>query len=258
MIGALAFYCLGFAFGPSTAPEDGSGNAFIGSSGFALTGTQFYGPDGPGFNGDAYIFWLFQWAFAATAATIVSGAVAERVTFEAYFIYSFVLTAFIYPVVSHWCWSGDGWASAFHPSLLFSTGVIDFAGSGVVHMTGGLAALVGAVFLGPRTGRFDGNGVPVALSQQSMPFQTLGTMILWFGWYGFNCGSALSLSGQLGAVVAKTAVTTTLSAAMSGLCTVLWGKLWGPGYICPALANNGILGGLVGITASCSGTWCDV
>lgn len=119
----------------------------------------------------------------------MSGAVAERVAFNAYVIYSIVLTSFIYPVVVHWGWAPDGWASPWSDdadSLLFNCGVIDFAGSGVVHMTGGVAALLAAIAVGPRLGRFNEDGTANSLPQQSAVLQTLGTLILWFGWYGFN------------------------------------------------------------------------
>lgn len=144
---------------------------FIGTSAYALKGSAFE-IDGTLSNGTAYASWLFQWAFAATAATIVSGAVAERVSFNAYVIYSLVLTSFIYPVVVHWGWA-DGWASAFNEEgdLLFGCGVIDFAGSGVVHMTGGIAALCAAIVVGPRIGRFNENGTSNTLPQQSAVLQ---------------------------------------------------------------------------------------
>lgn len=160
---------------PRTPPLPPTTGAFMDSDGVA--------------DGYMYASWLFQWAFAATAATIVSGAVAERVSFNAYVIYSIILTSFIYPVVVHWGWSGDGWASPWSgdaDSRLFGCGTIDFAGSGVVHMTGGVAALFAAHSVGPRLGRFNEDGTANSLPQQSAVLQTLGTLILWFGWYGFN------------------------------------------------------------------------
>ncbi|CAN0382183.1 unnamed protein product, partial [Ectocarpus sp. 8 AP-2014] len=210
----------------------------------------FEADDGTLTNGYSYASWLFQWAFAATAATIVSGAVAERVSFNAYIIYSIVLTSFIYPVVVHWGWAG-GWASAWRETdLLFGCGVIDFAGSGVVHMTGGLAALCAAIVVGPRTGRFNEDGTANTLPQQSAVLQSLGTLILWFGWYGFNGVSTLYIVGFAG-VAAKTMVTTTISAAFGAITTVLLGK-FNLGHWDGGAANNGLLAGLVGITAGCS------
>eukprot|EP00903_Cladosiphon_okamuranus_P016044 g14814.t1 len=255
-MGAVFWWLLGYgvAFGESSG-------RFIGTNGYALKGSVFEADDGTLTNGSAYAFWLFQWAFAATAATIVSGAVAERVSFNAYILYSIVLTSFIYPVVVHWGWAG-GWASAWFDTsdpemtteLLFDCGVIDFAGSGVVHMTGGVAALCAAIVVGPRTGRFNEDGTANTLPQQSAVLQSLGTLILWFGWYGFNGVSTLAVvdvDGGLSGVAAKTMVTTTVSGAFGALTTVLLAKLnihyWDAGS-----ANNGLLAGLVGITAGCS------
>ncbi|CAM9168527.1 unnamed protein product, partial [Scytosiphon promiscuus] len=244
-LGAIFWWLLGYgvAFGDSAG-------RFIGTDSFALKGSTFESDDGTLTNGYAYASWLFQWAFAATAATIVSGAAAERVSFNAYIIYSIVLTSFIYPVVVHWGWAG-GWASAFvEEDLLFGCGVIDFAGSGVVHMTGGVAALCAAIVVGPRLGRFNEDGTSNSLPQQSAVLQSLGTLILWFGWYGFNGVSTLAVSGLAG-VAAKTMVTTTISGACGALTTTLLGKLnlhyWDGGA-----ANNGLLAGLVGVTAGCS------
>merc|ERR1719454_2717035 len=140
-----------------------------------------------------YAMWLFQWAFAATAATIVSGAVAERCAFSAYLSYTFALTGFIYPTVVYWGWGNFGFLSAYtaEKPYLGGNGLIDFAGSGIVHMTGGGAALMGAIFLGPRTGRFAEDGSVNPMPGHSSVLAALGTMILWFGWYGFNPVSTL-------------------------------------------------------------------
>ena len=251
-LGAAVWWAWGHVFATST------GNEFIGfDNGYFLKNNRGIDDrDTPEdvYNASFYANWTFAWAFAATAATIVSGAVAERCTFTAYLIYSAVLTGFVYPVVAHWAWAGDG---AFYEfDSLDGGGVIDFAGSGVVHMTGGVAALCGAIFLGPRKGRFDPQtGLPQPMPAQSAVFQVLGTFILWVGWYGFNGVSTFVLvsggDASSAAVAAKVSVTTTLAAAFGGLtCFVLSKAVDGcidPGTIC-----NGILGGLVGITAGCA------
>ncbi|XP_063676983.1 uncharacterized protein LOC134813224 [Bolinopsis microptera] len=249
-IGALSFWLIGYAlaFGDTTS-------GFIGTNGFALKtldmrrGGEFN--DRP-YQGKKYAIFLFQWAFAATAATIVSGAVAERCKVIAYFVYSFVLTVFVYPVVVHWGWSDNGWASAFAPKedRLFGVGVIDFAGSSVVHMVGGLTALIGAIFLGPRYGKFV-EGKAQTMVFQSSTFQTLGTLVLWFGWYGFNCGSTLTIAGAASDVAGKVAVTTTIGAASAGVTATVIGFIF-EGHISIGRTNNGILAGLVSITAGCS------
>jgi len=195
--------------------------------------------------------WFFQWAFCATAATIVSGGVAERVQFPGYFIFTICMTTFIYPIVVAWMWSSNGWLIPGKDKHLNEVGFNDFAGSGIVHMTGGVAALVGAIALGPRKGRFDGSTSPDEFNAHNLPLIVLGTFILWFGWYGFNCGSTLGLSststGQMAAVVA---MNTTIAASLGGL-TVLVLRLiiyrkYDVGGMC-----NGILAGLVSITAGC-------
>ncbi|GMH35890.1 hypothetical protein BSKO_03758 [Bryopsis sp. KO-2023] len=246
-----------FAFGERGAASNG----FIG-------GTNFFMSNASDTNQKQFFaHWIFQWAFAATSGTIVSGAVAERCQFRAYLIYTMAITGFIYPVVVHWVWSGEGWLSPFRteegygffhdvpenlermPSLKKSIGLIDFAGSGVVHMTGGSAALVAASLLGPRVGRFDASGVK-EFPQNSVALATLGTFILWFGWYGFNPVSTMCMRGCMH-VASKTAVNTTLSAAAGGIAVVLVHALSGnPADVSPVL--NGILAGLVSITASCA------
>ncbi|MEO1369784.1 MAG: ammonium transporter, partial [Acidobacteriota bacterium] len=186
------------------------------------------------------IFWLFQAVFAGTAATIVSGAVAERMRFTAYLAYSFLITAFVYPVIGHWVWGG-GWLASldFH----------DFAGSTVVHGVGGVSALIAAWMLGPRFGRFNDNGTANVIGGHSLPLVALGTFILWFGWYGFNAGSTLGMGEPQ--VVARVAMTTTLApaaAAIVAMC-VAWARYGKPDL---SLALNGALAGLVGITAPCA------
>mmetsp|Transcript_86141 Transcript_86141/g.139741 ORF Transcript_86141/g.139741 Transcript_86141/m.139741 type:complete len:482 (+) Transcript_86141:17-1462(+) len=206
--------------------------------------------------------WFFQWTFAGAASTIVSGSVAERMKFEAYLVVSFFITCFIYPIAVHWVW-GQGFLSAWGamPDAdgktfpLFSgtetsRGMVDFAGSGCVHMIGGVAGLMGAIMLGPRKGRFV-NGKPVTFPPSNQIMMALGTMILWFGWYGFNCGSTLVLSGNAANVAAKVAFTTTISASSGCLTMTLIARFFEK-YFDIGLALNGILAGLVSITASCA------
>jgi len=259
-IGAIAWYLLGYGFAYdqnacSGDKDDDSdchkANPFIGSSefGFGLSGIKDKGDDHK--HGYDWISWFFQYAFAAAAATIVSGAVAERCQLVAYLIYSFAITGFVYPVVVHWVWDPHGWLSAFNPDHVLG-GVIDFAGSGVVHMTGGFAALVGAWVLGARMGRFE---MPEMFEGHSSPLQVIGTFLLWFGWYGFNPGSTLYLH-TYSRDMARSAVTTTLSAAVGGVVGLFVKRMLPPamggtgiydlGHCC-----NSLLGGLVGITAGC-------
>lgn len=233
-VGSLAYFLFGYAFAFGTG-----GNKFIGVGNFALSSYE-----GEPFNN--YHFFFFQWAFAATAATIVSGSVAERTSFYAYLLYAFFLTAFVYPVVTHWVWSGDGFLSDFLGSTM-----LDFAGCSVVHMVGGFAGLAGAAIVGPRLGRFDSEGKVVPIPGHSATLCTLGTFILWFGWYGFNPGSALGIGGTLRETAARCAVTTTLAAGSAGCTTLIIVKL--RDHIFDLLASlNGILAGLVSITACCA------
>lgn len=232
-LGIFAYYSFGwaFAYGPSA-------NKFIGWGNFALSSDN-----GLVFT-DFYKF-FFQWAFAAAAASIVTGSVAERTTVYAYLAYAFFLVSFVYPVVSHWVWGG-GWLST-----LFDKGAIDFAGCLVVHMVGGFAGLTGAIIVGPRIGRFDSEGKVVPIPGHSATLTTLGTFLLWFGWYGFNPGSALGVRGVLRNTVQRCVLTTTLSAGAGGVTTLVILKLR-DGIFDLIGALNGILAGLVAITASCA------
>jgi len=245
--GAIGFWLTGYAL------AYGTGNTFIGYSNFALQGLS---------SGEEFAFFFFQFAFAATAATIVAGTVAERCKMSGYLCYSVMLSAFVYPVVVRAIW-GEGFLSAFNSTKLFmNIGMIDFAGSGVVHLTGGATALVAAIILGPRRGRFhdeDGNPLsePATWPAHSAALQMLGTFILWFGWFGFNPGSALAINSVGAAdVAALSAVTTTIAAAsgsVSSLFTHSFFEYRAQGFVEYDLsyAMNGALGGLVSITANC-------
>lgn len=251
-IAAICFWLLGYGFAYGTD----KGYGFIGSDNFA---TEDIHNGTGGWEG-----WFFQWAFTGACATIVAGSVAERTKLEAYFIYSIVLTTFIYPVVVHWGW-GSGWLSAWgawpnddgkaHPIFTYSedsNGMIDFAGSGVVHMVGGFSGLMGAIVVGPRTGKFDPiTGQAIELTQGNKTLQSLGVFILWFGWYGFNCGSTLMISGGAANVAGKVAMTTTISAATGCITASILGKVF-DGHFDVSIGLNGILAGLVSITANCS------
>ena len=188
------------------------------------------------------VFLIFQTVFCATAATIVSGAMAERTKFIAYVIYSVVISLVIYPISGHWVWGG-GWLSKL--------GFHDFAGSTVVHMVGGVAALVGAAMLGPRIGKYAKDGKPRAIPGHSLTLGALGVFILWFGWFGFNPGSTLSVTGD-GPItsVGNIFVTTNLAAAAgaTGAMIITWIKYKKPDV---SITLNGALGGLVAITAGC-------
>jgi Amt family ammonium transporter len=257
--GAIGFYTLGFGFAYGATKNGGT--SFIGTSNFALVDYE----NGAGGGAD-YIGFFFQFAFAPTAATIVAGTVAERCKMAGYLCYSIFLTAFVYPVVVHSIWSSDGFLSAFNSYEGYpwrGVGMIDFAGSGVVHMTGGATALIAAVVLGPRRGRFydeDGNVLetPVSFPAHSTALQVLGTFVLWFGWYGFNPGSALMIGNPASAATAALCAVTTTLAAATGCVTAMFfdsimdHRVTGEVAYDLTMAMNGALAGLVAITAGCS------
>jgi len=231
-ISALAYLVVGYAI------MYGVGNAFFGQSGWCLSGLPAEVNGLP-----LSVYWLFQVVFCGTAATIVSGSVAERMRFPAYLSYSLLISILVYPVVGHWVWGG-GW--------LMSMGMKDFAGSGVVHAVGGFAGLVGAILLGPRLDKFGPDGRPRVLAGHNIPIAGLGVFILWFGWYGFNPGSTLGLTGANGALAGTVAINTTLAAAVGGLTSMLvvWRFFGKPDL---TMTMNGLLAGLVAITAPCAG-----
>ena len=227
--GSLSFLLIGFLlmFGLSSGGFVGSGVTLGGSWEHLELGIPLY------------VFLIFQTVFAATSATIVSGAVAERIRFSSYLIYSIVLTAVIYPVVGHWVWGG-GWLSEM--------GFVDFAGSTVVHFVGGCAALVGAYFVGPRLGKYNEDGSANAIPGHSITMGALGVFILWFGWFGFNGGSTLSaFDPVLGLVIVNTNISAAAAAVMAMFVT--WLKYRKPDV---SMALNGGLAGLVAITAGCA------
>ena len=220
-VGGLAYWAFGFAL------------AYGGSSlgGFIGYGDVWFFND-PSRAGE----WFFQVVFAATAATIISGAVAGRVKFSAYLVYTPFFTGLIYPIVAHWVWGG-GWLS--------SIGFFDFAGSGVVHMLGGVAALAGAIVVGPRIGKYTKDGRPRPIPGHSVTLGALGVFILWFGWYGFNAGSTLAAVGQ---DIASPAVVTTLG-AFAGSVGAMFTAWFVTGKPDVGFSLNGVLAGLVGVTA---------
>ncbi|WP_349673594.1 ammonium transporter [Lacrimispora sp.] len=231
VLGSLFFFILGFPL------------MFGNNIGGILGGSGFFNPyslaDSDGlFNGlPIAVFMIFHTVFCATSATIVSGAMAERTKFSSYLIYSACISVFIYPITGHWIWGG-GWLS--------SIGFHDFAGSTAVHMVGGICALVGAKIVGPRIGKYNEDGTPNAIPGHNIPLGVLGVFILWFCWFGFNCGSTTAATTTLGDI----AMTTNLAAAASTLVTLLftWKRYGKPDV---SMTLNGSLAGLVAITAGC-------
>lgn len=231
-LGTIAFWILGF--GLMFAGDHGG---FIGGFDFFIRGD--YGVEG-GFPSWAFV--IFQTVFCATAATIVSGAMAERTKFSSYCIYSVIISLIIYPISGHWIWGG-GW--------LAHMGFHDFAGSTAVHMVGGVAALVGAKILGPRIGKYSKNGKPNAIPGHSLTLAALGVFILWFAWFGFNGGSTVSMTGDDNIISAsKIFVNTNLAAAVATVAVMLitWILYKKPDV---SMTLNGSLAGLVAITAGC-------
>lgn len=225
---SLGFFIFGYAI------MFGSGNALFGSSGWFLIGAES-AADVP-----LFAFWLFQAVFVGAAATIVAGGMAGRMKFPAYIIYSFLISAFIYPLVGHWIWGG-GW--------LAEMGFADFAGSTVVHAVGGWAAFIGTVVLGPRIGKYGPDGKPKVLGGHNLPLASLGMFLLWFGWFGFNPGSTLGVGD--GSLIARVAINTNLAAAAGVIAATatVWIIAGKPDL---TMAMNGALAGLVAITAPCA------
>ncbi len=239
----LLYWAVGFAL------QFGTGNGFVGHQFFFLNGA----PHTYGTTGIAFLaFFLFQFAFADTASTITSGAMVGRTGFKGDLLYSVFVSGLIYPIVGHWVWGPGGWLADMSPGFLhgITKGAVfrDFAGSTVVHTTGGMLALAGAVVLGPRLGRRfkrDGGGL---FPGHDMVMASVGAVILWFGWYGFNPGSTFSAMDFEG--IGRVAANTTLAACAGGLVALAFvyprSQVWDPG-----ITINGFLGGLVAVTAPC-------
>lgn len=245
-VASITFYLFGFGlmFGANAAGDS-----------LGLVGVSHFGISGVGANALTtydpvhwtWAFWFFQVAFAATSCTIVSGAMAERTKFRAYLIYAVVISAVIYPLIGHWCWGGGfretaqtgvGWLKAM--------GFLDFAGSTVVHATGGACSLAGILIVGARTGRFGPDGSPRLIAGHNIPLAALGTFILWFCWFGFNCGSTVEGAGKIGLIAANTHL-----AACAGALAAMIAMWLVQGRADLAIALNGSLAGLVAITAGC-------
>jgi Amt family ammonium transporter len=231
-MGSIVYWAIGFGlmFGAS-------GTGWFGTSGFFLSD---FTPDG-----DPWVlaFWMFQVVFAATAATIVSGAMAERTKFTGYLLYSICVCGLIYPIFGSWAWgslfNGSGW--------LEGLGFIDFAGSTVVHSVGGWAALAGAIVLGPRMGKYQADGSVRPIPGHNMPLGALGVFILWLGWFGFNPGSTTTADKSIAMIF----VNTNLAAATGAILAMVtsWVKFGKPEV---SMSLNGALAGLVAITAGCA------
>jgi len=231
-MGSLFYWAIGFGlmFGASKT-------GFFGTTGFFLSDFEV--------DGDPWVlaFWMFQVVFAATAATIVSGAMAERTKFTGYLVYSAVLSALIYPIFGSWAWgslfNGSGW--------LEGLGFIDFAGSTVVHSVGGWAALAGAIVLGPRLGKFTKDGGVKPILGHNIPLAALGVFILWVGWFGFNPGSTTTADTSIAMIFVNTNLAAATGAVLA--MVVSWIKFGKPEV---GMSLNGALAGLVGITAGCA------
>ena len=246
---AVSFFTVGFAFAFGGDDPEG-GFTFIGTQNFFMMGDLDYG------------FWFYEFAFSAACVTIIAGTLAERSRMSSYVAYSLFMTSFVYPIVAHSIWSPNGFLSAFAKDPLLGVGCIDFAGSGCVHLTGGMTALIATFILGARRGRFTNSrgellDRPRDIPGHSVSLQTLGVILLWFCWYGFNAGSALLLTvPQKGEVATIVAVNTSLAAAAGALSALITNYYIGVTFhkeirIDVGKTLNGTLAGLLAITSPC-------
>lgn len=254
-VGVLGFYLTGFAFmfggvggflslsggGMLTGMvEIAKGWGIIGTKGFMLT-------SGGTYDVAVYAMFMFQVVFMDAAATIPTGAMAERWRFKPFIIFGFFMSMFLYPLYGNWVWGG-GWLASLGKTIHLGHGAIDFAGSGVVHAVGGLTALAGAIVLGPRIGKFNKDGSPNAIPGHHLPMAILGTLILAFGWFGFNSGSTLAGTDLRLAIVAVNTMIASIGGAFGAMLT-MWIKFGKPDG---SMTANGLLAGLVAITAPCA------
>ncbi len=253
-IGVIGFFAIGFGLmfgGVGPLATLGGGDILNAklqlAEGWSVFGLKGFLGSGGFYDAGIMMFFLFQLVFMDTAATIVTGAMAERWKFSAFFIYGFFMSAILYPVFGHWVWGG-GWLSQLGANLGLGNGFVDFAGSSVVHAVGGICALAGAMVIGPRIGKYDSEGRPQPMPGHNIPVAIVGVIILVFGWFGFNSASTLS-GGDLRLSVV--AVNTMLAAAAGSLTAMsyVWKRYGKPD---PSMSANGMLAGLVAITAPCA------
>ena len=231
VFGGLAFYAIGF------------GIAYGNSNGWFAFDTGITENDlGLGLTVSNKLFWFIQLGFAIAAISIVSGAVAERMKVWAYALFVVIFCALMYPLAANWVWNPNGW--------LAIRGFNDFAGSAAVHAMGGFAALAAAIVLGPRLGKYDQNGKPVAIPGHNLPLAAVGCFILWFGWFGFNPGSTLGAVGNW-ELIGTVATNTFLASAAGGISTIVY-TYFKYGQIDITMTMNGVLAGLVAVTAGCN------
>jgi ammonium transporter, Amt family len=257
-IGMLGFWVCGYAFmmggvgplavvGNGTAPLDGLLKIHLFGKDLGILGTKGFFLSGNAYDVAVFAIFLFQMVFMDTAATIPTGAMAERWKTSSFVLFSFAIAMLIYPLYGCWVWGG-GWLSTLGSNFGLGHGHVDFAGSSVVHMVGGVAALAGAWVLGPRLGKYNKIGQPVAIPGHNLPMALLGCFILAFGWFGFNAGSTLSATDLRISVIAVNTMLASASGTFAAM-VVAWLKYGKPD---PALCANGMLAGLVAITAPCA------
>ncbi len=257
-IGMLGYWICGFAIqmggvgniatlGGGTGLLNGEFSIHLFGKGFGLFGTNGFFLSGNTYDVSIFSLFLFEMVFMDTTATIPTGSMAERWTFKSFVIYAFFIAMFVYPLYGNWIWGG-GWLSQLGTNFGLGHGTLDFAGSSVVHMTGGVAALVGAMILGPRIGKFDKDGKPRAIPGHHIPMAITGCFILAFGWFGFNAGSTLAGGDLRIGIIATNTMLASASGALFAMF-YMW-KFYGKPDV--SMSANGLLAGLVAITAPCA------